>query len=100
MDFGFCLSPDNKRRTAVSTGALAAPSLIDESTVSTPGVDTLNTNEQHIHAGSVVNKDAELNTEFSSGLCPARTSRHRFVQDATAASDNNGKGKMNSKCVP
>ncbi|GMF31357.1 unnamed protein product [Phytophthora fragariaefolia] len=41
--------------------------------------DTINTNEQNIQAGPVMNKDAELNTEFSSkamGFCPAPTSRH------------------------
>ncbi|GMF58004.1 unnamed protein product [Phytophthora fragariaefolia] len=39
---------------------------INESTVSMPGIDTLNNNEQHIQAGPVVNTDAKLNTQFSS----------------------------------
>ncbi|GMF40713.1 unnamed protein product [Phytophthora fragariaefolia] len=57
---------DTSNILALSTRARAARSTIDESIVSTPGVDTLNTNEQHIQAGPVMNKDAELNTKFSS----------------------------------
>ncbi|GMF20307.1 unnamed protein product [Phytophthora fragariaefolia] len=52
--------------SAVSTRARTARSPFNESTVSTPGVDTININEQHTQTGPVVNKDAELNTEFSS----------------------------------
>ncbi|GMF48844.1 unnamed protein product [Phytophthora fragariaefolia] len=52
--------------SAVSTRAPSAHSPANEDTVSTPGVDALNINEQHILAGPVVNKDAELNTKFSS----------------------------------
>ncbi|GMF55608.1 unnamed protein product [Phytophthora fragariaefolia] len=55
---------------AVSRRARNARSTINESTVSTPGVDTLNINNQHTQAGPVVNKDAELNTEFSSKAVP------------------------------
>ncbi|GMF56382.1 unnamed protein product [Phytophthora fragariaefolia] len=78
-----------RTRCAVSTRARTACSPINESTVSTPGVDTLNTNEQHIQAGPVVNKDAELNIEFSSKAMDFGHRRQaviRFVQDAIAAS--------------
>ncbi|GMF48347.1 unnamed protein product [Phytophthora fragariaefolia] len=53
-------------RSAVTTRARTARSPFNESTVSTLGVGTSNINEQHTQAGPVVNKDAELNTEFSS----------------------------------
>ncbi|GMF41567.1 unnamed protein product [Phytophthora fragariaefolia] len=46
--------------SAVSTRARTARSRMGE--MSTPGVDTLNINEQHTQAGPVVNKDAELNS--------------------------------------
>ncbi|GMF60225.1 unnamed protein product [Phytophthora fragariaefolia] len=92
--------------SAVSTRARTARSPINESTVSTPGVDTLNINNQHTQAGTVVNKDAELNTEFSSkavDFVRRRQAVIRFVQDAIAASvdrqklnaDNNGRGNTN-----
>ncbi|GMF24873.1 unnamed protein product [Phytophthora fragariaefolia] len=58
--------------SAVSTRARSARSLIDESTVSTPGVDTLNTN------GPVVNKAMDF--------VQRRQAVIRFVQDAIAAS--------------
>ncbi|GMF60237.1 unnamed protein product [Phytophthora fragariaefolia] len=91
---------------AVSTRARTARSPINESTVSTPGVATLNINNQHTQAGPVVNKDAELNAEFSSkamGFVQRRQVVIRFVQDAIAASvdrqklnaDNNGRGNSN-----
>ncbi|GMF44518.1 unnamed protein product [Phytophthora fragariaefolia] len=66
------------------------PAPINEDTVSTPGVDTLNINEQHTQGGSVVNKDAELNTKFSSkavDFVQRRQAVIRFVQDAIAASE-------------
>ncbi|GMF82212.1 unnamed protein product [Phytophthora fragariaefolia] len=92
--------------SAVSTRARSARSPGNESTVSTPGVDTLSINEHHTQAGPVVNKDAELNTEFSSKAMDFVQRRHavkRFVQDAIAASvgrqklnaDNNGRGNSN-----
>ncbi|GMG17900.1 unnamed protein product [Phytophthora fragariaefolia] len=81
-------------------------SLIDENTVSTPGVDTLNINKQHTQACPVVSTDAELNTKFSSkamDFVQRRQAVIRFVQDAIAASvdrqklnaDNNGRGNTN-----
>ncbi|GMF63229.1 unnamed protein product [Phytophthora fragariaefolia] len=87
--------------SAVSTRARSARSPVNESTVSTPGVDTSNNNEQHTQAGPVVNKDAELNNGFSSkamDFVQRRQAVIRFVQDAIAASvdrqklnaDNNG----------
>ncbi|GMF42287.1 unnamed protein product [Phytophthora fragariaefolia] len=92
--------------SAVSTRARTARSPINEGTVDTPGVDTLNINEQHTQAGPVVNKDAELNTEFSSkakDFVQRRQAIIRFVHDAIAASvdrqmlnaDNNGRGNTN-----
>ncbi|GMF82426.1 unnamed protein product [Phytophthora fragariaefolia] len=92
--------------SAVSTCARTARSPINESTVSTPSVDTLNINEQHTQTGSVVNKDAELNTKFSlkaMDFVQRRKAVIRFVQDAIAASvdrqklnaDNNGRGNSN-----
>ncbi|GMF62506.1 unnamed protein product [Phytophthora fragariaefolia] len=54
--------------SAVSTRARSARSPVNESTVSTPGVDTSSNIEQHTQAGSVVNKDAELNTKISRRL--------------------------------
>ncbi|GMF45349.1 unnamed protein product [Phytophthora fragariaefolia] len=92
--------------TPVSTHARSARSPINESTVSTPGVDTVNINNQHTQAGPVVNKDAELNAKFSSKAVDFVQRRHaviRFVQDAIAASvgrqklnaDNNGRGNTN-----
>ncbi|GMF58015.1 unnamed protein product [Phytophthora fragariaefolia] len=47
--------------SAVSTRERTARSPFNASTVFTPGVDTLNINEQHTQAGPVVNKEAELN---------------------------------------
>ncbi|GMF41479.1 unnamed protein product [Phytophthora fragariaefolia] len=90
----------------VSTRARTTRGPIEESTVSTPGVDTVNINEQHTEAGPVVNKDAELNTEFSSkamDFVQRRQTDIRFVQDVIAASidrqklnaDNNGRGNTN-----
>ncbi|GMF41453.1 unnamed protein product [Phytophthora fragariaefolia] len=94
----------------VSTGHtpfyVNAMSPINETTVSTPGVDTLNTNEQHIQAGPVVNKDAELNTEFSSKAMDFVQRRQAviwFVQVAITASvdrqklntDSNGRKNTN-----
>ncbi|GMF35325.1 unnamed protein product [Phytophthora fragariaefolia] len=92
--------------SAVSTRAGTARSPFNESTVSTPGVHTSNTNEQHTQAGPVVNKAAELNPEFSSkamDFVQHRQAVIRFVQDAIAASvdrqklnaDNNGRGNTN-----
>ncbi|GMF63099.1 unnamed protein product [Phytophthora fragariaefolia] len=63
-------------------------------------------NEQHTHAGPVVNKYARLNTEFSSkavDFVQRRQAGTRFVQDAIIASvdrqklnaDNNGRGNTN-----
>ncbi|GMF62392.1 unnamed protein product [Phytophthora fragariaefolia] len=75
--------------SAVSTRARTARSPINESAVPTPGVDTLNINEQHTQAGPVVNNDAELNNEFSSKTMDFGQRRQaviRFVQDAIAAS--------------
>ncbi|GMF36246.1 unnamed protein product [Phytophthora fragariaefolia] len=88
-----------------------APSLsgggpINDSTVSTPGVDTLNINNQHTQDGPVVNKNAELNSEFSSKAVDFVHRRQAViwcVQDAIAASvdrqklndDNNGRGNTN-----
>ncbi|GMF52958.1 unnamed protein product [Phytophthora fragariaefolia] len=91
---------------AGSTCARTARSPINEKTVSTPGVDTLNINKQHTQAGPVVNEDAELNTEFCSkavDFVQRRQAVIRFVQDAIAASvdrqklnaDNNGRGNIN-----
>ncbi|GMF19294.1 unnamed protein product [Phytophthora fragariaefolia] len=92
--------------SAVSTRARTARSPFNESTVSTPGVDTLNINEQHTQAAPVVNKDAELNTDISSkavDFVQRRQAVIRFVQDAIAASvdrqklnaDNSGRGNTN-----
>ncbi|GMF63147.1 unnamed protein product [Phytophthora fragariaefolia] len=109
MDFVIGLPPDNKQRTAVSTRARTARSPINEDTVSTPGVETLNINEQHTQAGPVVNKDVGLNNGFSSkamDFVQRRQAVIRFVHDAIAASvdrqklnpDNNGRETlMNSK---
>ncbi|GMF37362.1 unnamed protein product [Phytophthora fragariaefolia] len=75
--------------SAVSTRARTARSPFNENTVSTPGVDTLNNNEQHTQAGPVLNKDADLNTEFSAmamDFVQRRQVGIRFVQDAIAAS--------------
>ncbi|GMF31562.1 unnamed protein product [Phytophthora fragariaefolia] len=91
---------------AVSTRARSARSPANESTVSKPGVGTLNINEQYIQAGPVVNKDTEMNTEFSSkamDFVQRRQAVTRFVQDAIAASinrqklnaDNDGRGNSN-----
>ncbi|GMF42708.1 unnamed protein product [Phytophthora fragariaefolia] len=92
--------------SAVSTRGRAARSPFNESTVSTPGVDTLNNNEQHTQSRPVVNKDAELNTELSTkamDFVQRRQAVIRFAQDAIAASgdrqklntDNNGRGNTN-----
>ncbi|GMF48376.1 unnamed protein product [Phytophthora fragariaefolia] len=92
--------------SAVSTRARTARIPVNESTVATPGVDTVNITEQHTQAGPVVNKDAELNTGFSSkamDFVQRRQAVTRFVQDAIAASVgrqklnavNNGRGSTN-----
>ncbi|GMF91663.1 unnamed protein product [Phytophthora fragariaefolia] len=71
-----------------------------------PGVDTSNINEQHTQAGTVDNKDAELNNGFSSkamDFVQRRQAVIRFVQDDIAASvdrhklnaDNSGRGNSN-----
>ncbi|GMF59251.1 unnamed protein product [Phytophthora fragariaefolia] len=89
--------------SAVSTRTRSARNPVNESTVSTPGVDTSSNNEQHTQAGPVVNKDAEPNNGFSSkamDFVQRRQAVIRFVQDAIAASvdrqklnaDNNGTG--------
>ncbi|GMF62479.1 unnamed protein product [Phytophthora fragariaefolia] len=78
--------------------------------LSTPGVDISSNNEQHTQAGSVVNKDAELNNGFSSkamDFVQRRQAVIRFVQDVIAASvdrqklnaDNNGRGNANESKV-
>ncbi|GMF63378.1 unnamed protein product [Phytophthora fragariaefolia] len=83
-----------------------APSLSGGGTVSTPGVDTLNINNQHTQDGPVVNKNAELNSEFSSKAVDFVHRRQAViwcVQDAIAASvdrqkrnaDNNNRGNTN-----
>ncbi|GMF53301.1 unnamed protein product [Phytophthora fragariaefolia] len=92
--------------SAVSTRARSARSPVNESTVSTPGVDTSNFNEQHTQAGPVAKKDAGLNKEFSSkamDFVQRRQAVIRYVQEAIAASvdrqklnaDNNGRGNSN-----
>ncbi|GMF45729.1 unnamed protein product [Phytophthora fragariaefolia] len=97
---------DMTKISAVLTRARSARSPVNESTVSPPGVHTSSNNEQHTQAGSVVNKDAELNNEFSSkamDFVQRRQAVIRFVQDAIAASvdrqklnaDNNGRGNSN-----
>ncbi|GMF59026.1 unnamed protein product [Phytophthora fragariaefolia] len=108
---GYPVSKPNKHAgmtniSAVSTRARTARSPITENTVATPGVDTININEQHTQAGPVVNKDAELNNGFSSkamDFVQRRQAVIRFAQDAIAASvdrqklnaDNNGRGNTN-----
>ncbi|GMF14598.1 unnamed protein product [Phytophthora fragariaefolia] len=105
------LSQQNKHAvtsniSAVSTRARTGRSQSDESTVSSPGVVTLDTNEHHAQAEPVVNKDVELNNGFSSkamDFVQRRQAVTRFVQDAIAASvvrqkldaDNNGRGNSN-----
>ncbi|GMF54812.1 unnamed protein product [Phytophthora fragariaefolia] len=95
---------DTSDISAVLTSAARSP--IDESTLSTPGVDTSSNNEQHIQTGPVVDKNVEPNTEFSSkalDFVQRRQTVIRFVQDAIAASvdrqklnaDNNGRGNSN-----
>ncbi|GMF31103.1 unnamed protein product [Phytophthora fragariaefolia] len=92
--------------SAVSTRARSARRPVNQSTVSTPGVDTSNINNPNPQAEPVVNKDAELNNGFSSKAmdCVQRQQAAiRFVQDAIAASvdrqklnaDNNGRGNSN-----
>ncbi|GMF53042.1 unnamed protein product [Phytophthora fragariaefolia] len=92
--------------SAVSTRARTTRSPVNESTVSTPGVDTSSNNEQHVQGVHVVNKDAKLNNGFSSkdmDFVQRRQAVIRFVQDAIAASvdrqklngDNNGRGNSN-----
>ncbi|GMF58961.1 unnamed protein product [Phytophthora fragariaefolia] len=92
--------------SAVSTRARTARSPFIVSTVSTPVVYTLNINEQHTQAVPVVNKDAELNTEFSSKAMEFVQRRQAviwFGQDAIAVSvdrqklnaDNNGRCNAN-----
>ncbi|KAE9266140.1 hypothetical protein PF008_g31680, partial [Phytophthora fragariae] len=96
---------DTSNISAVSTRARTARSPIDESAMSTPGVDTLN-NNNHTQAGPVVNKNNGLNKEFNSkamDFVQRRQAVIRFVQDAIAASvdrqklnaDNNGRGNTN-----
>ncbi|GMF58262.1 unnamed protein product [Phytophthora fragariaefolia] len=91
---------------AVPTRVQTGRSPCNESTVSTPGIDTLNVNGQHTQTGPVVNKDAELNTEFRSKAMEFDQRRQtviRFEQYAIAASvdrqkpnaDNNGRGNTN-----
>ncbi|GMF31083.1 unnamed protein product [Phytophthora fragariaefolia] len=91
---------------AVSTRGRAARSPFNESTVSTPGIDTSNINEQNTQAGPAVKKDAELNTDFSSkaiDFVQRRQAVILFVQDAIAASvdrqklnaENNDRGNTN-----
>ncbi|KAE9031900.1 hypothetical protein PR001_g10861 [Phytophthora rubi] len=95
---------DTSNISAVSTRARTARSPTDRSSVPTPGVDTLNNN--HTQARPVVNKNIELNKEFSSkamDFVQHRQAVIRFVQDAIAASvdrqklnaDNNGRGNTN-----
>ncbi|KAE8886475.1 hypothetical protein PF005_g6109 [Phytophthora fragariae] len=91
--------------SAVSTRARTARSPIDESSVSTPGVDTLNY-KNHTQTGPVVNKNNGPNKEVNSKAMDF-VQRHqaviRFVQDAIAASidrqklnaDNNGRENTN-----
>ncbi|GMF59166.1 unnamed protein product [Phytophthora fragariaefolia] len=58
-----------------------APSLSGGgSIVSSPGVDTLNINKQQTQAGPVVNKDAELNNEFSSKAVDFVQRRHAVIR--------------------
>ncbi|GMF31473.1 unnamed protein product [Phytophthora fragariaefolia] len=89
-----------------STRARTVRSSINKSTVSTPGVDPLNINEHHTQTGAVVNKDLELNTDFSAkamDFVQRRQAVIRFVQYVIAASvdrqklnaDNNGRGNTN-----
>ncbi|KAE9167660.1 hypothetical protein PF002_g30826, partial [Phytophthora fragariae] len=96
---------DTSNISAVSTRARSARSPIDESTMSTPGVDTLNNNNP-TQAGPVVNKNNGLNKEFNSkamDFVQRRQAVIPFVQDAIAASvdrqklnaDNNGRGNTN-----
>ncbi|KAE9159308.1 hypothetical protein PF002_g32888 [Phytophthora fragariae] len=96
---------DTSNISAVSTRARTVRSPIDESAMSTPGVDTLN-NNNHTQAGPVVNKNNGLNKEFNSkamDFVQRRQAVIRFVQDAIAASvdrqklnaDNNGRGNTN-----
>ncbi|KAE9172384.1 hypothetical protein PF002_g29582, partial [Phytophthora fragariae] len=95
---------DTSNISAVSTRARTARSPINESAMSTPGVETLNNNNNnHTQAGPAVNKNNGLNKEFNSKAtdfvqrCQAVI---RFVQDAIATSvdrqklnaDNNGRG--------
>ncbi|GMF45618.1 unnamed protein product [Phytophthora fragariaefolia] len=73
----------------LSTRARTARCPFNESTVSTPGVDNSNINERHTQTGPVVDKDAELNTEFSSkamDFVQRQQAVIRFVQGAIAAS--------------
>ncbi|GMF21474.1 unnamed protein product [Phytophthora fragariaefolia] len=97
---------DMTKISAVSTRARTAGSPFNASTVSTPGADTLNTNEQHIQTGPVVNKALDPNKEFSSkamAFVQRRQIAIRFGQGATAATvdrqklyaDKNGRGNTN-----
>ncbi|KAE9321890.1 hypothetical protein PR003_g17357 [Phytophthora rubi] len=92
---------DTSNISAVSTRARTVRSPVNESSVPTPGVDTLN-NNNHTHAGPVVDKTNGLNKEFNSqamSFVQRRQAVIRFVQDAIAASvdrqklnaDNNGR---------
>ncbi|KAE9318215.1 hypothetical protein PF008_g18550 [Phytophthora fragariae] len=86
---------DTSNISAVSTRARTARSPIDESTMFTPGVDTLN-NRNHTQAGPVVNKSNGLNKEFNSQVMDFVQRRQaviRFVQDAIA--DISGRGNTN-----
>ncbi|KAE9258557.1 hypothetical protein PF001_g33323, partial [Phytophthora fragariae] len=97
---------DTSYISAVSTRARTARSPIDESTMSTQGVDTLTLNNHHTQAGPVVNKNNGLNKKFNSkamDFVQRRQAVIRFVQDDFAASvdrqklnaDNNGRGNTN-----
>ncbi|GMG18343.1 unnamed protein product [Phytophthora fragariaefolia] len=81
---------------AVSTSARSARSPVKKSTVSTPGVDTSTNSEQHTQDGPVVNKDAELNTGFSSkamDFVQRRQAVIRFVQDANTSFGRSTEGE-------
>ncbi|KAE9012841.1 hypothetical protein PF011_g8735 [Phytophthora fragariae] len=94
---------DTSNISAVSTRARTVRSPINENSVFTPGVDTLNNNNNHTQAGPVVNKNNGLDKEFSSKAMERRQAVIRFVQDAIAASvdrqklnaDNNDRGNTN-----
>ncbi|GMF62046.1 unnamed protein product [Phytophthora fragariaefolia] len=68
--------------SAVSTHARSARSPVNESTPSTPGVDTSSNNEHHTQAGRVVNKDADLNTKLGSKAMVFVQRRQAFIRCA------------------